>query len=106
MNLKSEIKSQVINHLNRFDIFSSRVVDDIVNSVIDGNFAFQLIYDDTSTLIEWRVLDWNLVKQRPDTNGGLIFSHDGGKRYQWFESETLLIDMRIIRELKLNNILQ
>ena len=33
------------------------------------------------------------------------YSYDGGKRFQWFETETLLLDASLIREIKLNQIL-
>jgi hypothetical protein len=42
----------------------------------------------------------------PGIDGGTIYSYDGGKRYQWFESETLLIDLKLLREYKLNEILR
>lgn len=110
MNLKSEIKSQIFDHLNKFGLTSnvnfSTIVDDIIISVTNGNTAFQLIYDETFTLIDWKVLNRYLIKSLPGVSGGLIFSYDGGKRYQWSKEETLLIDMRLIREYKLNEILR
>ena len=37
--------------------------------------------------------------------GNTLFSYDGGKTYKYSPYETLLFDLRIIRELKLNNLL-
>lgn len=110
MNVKSEIRSQIVKHLNEFSLTTnvnfSTIVDDIINSVTKGNTAFQLIYDETFTLIDWKVLNRYLIKSLPGVSGELIFSYDGGKRYQWSKEETFLIDMRLIRECKLNEILR
>lgn len=110
MNIRTEIKNQIINHLNKFDLTSninfSTIVDDIINFVTEGNTAFQLIYDETFALIDCKVLDRYQIKSLPGVNGELIFSYDGGKRYQWSKEETFLIDMRLIREYKLNEILR
>ncbi len=110
MNYQSEINSQVISHLIKYGLYvgvTKELPKQIANSVLSGNYAFQLIYDDTYQVIEWKALDRNLVCSIMDiTLTENIFSYDGGKRFQWSERETLLIDMRVIREYKLNNILQ
>ena len=106
VNVKSEIRTQIVNHLNRYDIVSNHIVDEIIDSVLAGNSAFQIIYDDDFSITSWTILDRVLIKSMPGIDGGTIYSYDGGKRYQWFESETLLIDLRLIREYKLNEILR
>lgn len=106
MNVKSEIRSQILNHLNRYDIAPNHFVEDIIESVLVGNSAFQIIYDDYSSIISWKVIDRLFIKSLPGVDGGTIFSYDGGKRYQWSEGETLIIDMRLLREYKLNEILR
>jgi hypothetical protein len=105
MNVRSEIRTQIVNHLNRYDIVSNHVGDDIIDSVLAGNSAFQIIHDDFS-ITSWTILDRSLIKSMPGIDGGTIYSYDGGKRYQWFESETLLIDLKLLREYKLNEILR
>ncbi len=110
MDYQTEIESQITNHLTKHGLYAGVVKDfskHLVNSVLSGNYAFQLIYGGDYRVEEWKVLDRNLVcSTMGPTLTEKVFSYDGGKRFQWSEQETLLIDMRIIRELKLNTILQ
>ena len=36
---------------------------------------------------------------------GIMWSYDGGQRYQWSEMETLIFDHALIRNIKLNKLL-
>jgi hypothetical protein len=111
--LHREIKS----HLDRWSIlYDSKQMDSIIELVIGGCSAFQLIYSDFNStvfskekylcLAEVKPLDRGKIKKRYDTiTQSLIFSYDDGVRYQWFEKETLLIDISLIRDLKIENIL-
>lgn len=111
-NIIFEIKRQVELHLSMWRILSTDdQIIEIVESVISGNSAFQLIYTTHEinpgvySLIEFKTLKREDVKLEIGKYGNNLFSYDGGKRFQWKEDETLLIDIDIIRELKLNQIL-
>lgn len=110
----SEIKRQVNLHLSMWSILATdEQVNDIIESVINGNSAFQLIYTDRKidnrlrlySLFEFKVLKREDIKLEIGKYGNNLFSYDGGKRFQWREEETLLIDIDKIRDLKLNQIL-
>jgi hypothetical protein len=111
--LLNYIKESIIDHffLHRIRV-SDDVIDDLVNEVLNGNFAFQIIYNDYYEEYPflyrfklYKILDHTKLLKRDDgPGGGLIWSYDGGKRYQWSESETLKLDNSITREIKLKEI--
>lgn len=107
--IKEVIKEIVVKELHErgFNIFTDNFkekADLIVDKVLSGTFAFQLIYDDNFEIESVYDLDWRLVKSNQDQNPSYRFSIDGGKRYQWSYNEILLISVDLIRDLKINNI--
>jgi len=74
----------------------------ITHHVIDGCYAFRLIYGEDNIIKQCYQIDWNSVKFNRDLG---LFSIDFGKRYQWSYREILVIDKRLIREFKLNSLI-
>ena len=96
--------------------------DKDILSIIDqtkrGVYAFQIIYvDNPDTFDEKTGVNLNIptykfkllkllnrsnVLYNKEYN---VWSYDGGKTFKYGDSETLIFDLRVIRELKLNQIL-
>jgi hypothetical protein len=93
----------------QFDIITR---NEIINHVKSGVYAFQIIYNDYSVsckeVILVKPLDWNKVikNSRSDVHyGQSLWSYDGGVQFKYSQRETLKLDVKLIRELKLNEIL-
>ena len=107
---KDKVSKIVLKELysRGFNIFTDNIknkAEFIVNRVLSGVFAFQLIYDENNEVVEVIDLDWRLVKFSNHITGETIISIDGGKRYQWSYNEILLIDIDTVRDWKINSIL-
>ena len=107
MTLQSYIRDTINNFFIKSCIrYNNDIVDDIEEKVNNGVYAFQIIYtEDTINVYKFKLLkplDYTLVKYDKEYD---IYSYDGGKTYKYSPNETLLFDLRIIRELKLNNLL-
>jgi hypothetical protein len=107
MTLKSYIRDTITNFFIKGSIvYSDEILDDIEGRVNNGVYAFQVIYipGDGSfyKLKLLKPLDYTLVKYNKEYD---TYSYDGGKTYKYSTYETLIFDLRIIRELKLNNLL-
>jgi predicted methyltransferase len=108
--MENYIKNQIESHFKKHQI---HINPDDLNCIIDetmkGTYAFQIIYEDLpefSMHEPWYT--FKLYKKLKRTNvcyDGNLWSYDGGKQYKYFDSETLVFDLRVIRELKLNQIL-
>lgn len=107
MTLKSYIRDTIINFFTKGSIvYTDDILNDIEVRVNDGVYAFQVIYIPTDGSVYkldlLKPLDYTFVKYDEKYD---IYSYDGGKTYKYTPYETLLFDLRIIRELKLNNLL-
>ena len=54
----------------------------------------------------WVVAEDGEIRELPRARFRAVFHYDGGKRFQWFETETLILNPSIIREMKLNQIIK
>lgn len=107
MDIKQQISSDIESHMNKFNLTgwsNSNFIEHLTDKVLSGSFAFQLIYDDLFRLSEYKVLDKSKIKSMINQVGETIYSYDGS-HFQWSEWETLIIDQSIIRQLKLQEIL-
>ena len=91
----------------------------IIDQTKKGVYAFQIIYVDNPDIMyqETGVINLNLPtykfkllkllnRSNIEYNKEYdIWSYDGGKTFKYSDSETLIFDLRVIRELKLNQIL-
>jgi len=100
------VKSEIRKHEYLYGIiFSEDDINNIIKYVSEGVYAFNLIYDDYNHCVKIKKLNWNLVKSKDVLKTTLkIWSYDGGLTYKYNEIETFLIDLRLIRELKLNSL--
>ena len=109
------IRVKITTHLGVHNIsYREEQIHEMVESVLSGTGALQIIYEDVFdpygedgdeayTLERWKPLDRNLIRETT-TAFGTMYSYDGGKRYQWSEMETILIDLEALREIKLKNL--
>lgn len=109
MDIKDKIRIRLNEEFIEKSIsITESELEEIVNYVLAGNFAFRVIYDDAIMgdlhyiYEEHFPLDYNKVKFNKD---GDLVSIDGAKRFQWNRKEVFVIDKDLIREWKLNQIL-
>jgi hypothetical protein len=110
MTVKKYINDMIDKHQEEFGVdFDIYVRDTIEKNINNGVYAFQVIYNGHNQAHEIKNLNYSLLKseKRENTVGGywLVWSYDGGVRFQWSDSETLVFDPSIIRNIKLNQIL-
>ena len=110
MTVKKYINDMIDKHQEEFGFdFDIYVRDTIEKNINNGVYAFQVIYNGHNQVHEIKNLNYSLLKseKRENTVGGywLVWSYDGGVRFQWSDSETLVFDPSIIRNIKLNQIL-
>jgi hypothetical protein len=97
--------------------FHSNHREYIIDKVNKGVYAFQVKYrysmpGGSGTVTKGiKNLDYSLLRSKNIYGpGGEIFnklwSYDGGQRYQWTEIETLFFDPSVIRNIKLEEIIQ
>jgi len=122
MTVKRYINNIIDNHQSNNSIYfdlDSR--DYIQRNIKNGIFAFQIIYspniyspkspDPSLPLFVFVVtsvknLNYNKLLFSKGYNGlSDMWSYDGGVRFQWSDTETLVFDPSIIRNIKLNQIL-
>ena len=113
MEAESWVREQILSHLERHRIMP---IEDIVESMVaaaaQGCYAFNIRYLDIgdptfdSVLNGFEKLDHRLIYYRPatETTSG-AFSYDGGRRFQWFEPETIFLDPAKVREIKIDQII-
>lgn len=115
MTLKEHIKEEVMKHMIKHSIHcSDKLLSYIINSVSSGTCAFQLIYIPLPSLLkkvnsnvivkEVKPLNYQDIRIKT-TKFGKLYSYDSGVRFQWGESETLIIDIQKIRHQKILDIL-
>jgi len=114
MTTKEYIKQTIDGHEKKWDIFfNSEICNIIHDNVNNGIYAFQIIYlfeAFENKVEDIKLLDHKLCVHEKDLNQtqkemGIMWSYDGGQRYQWSEMETLIFDHALIRNIKLNKLL-
>jgi hypothetical protein len=117
MTIKSYIRETIDNHENKWRLFfNSEICNAIHDGVINkGIYAFQIIYSVVdafdNSVEEIKPLDHKLCVHEKDLTElqrdiGMMWSYDGGQRYQWSEMETLIFDASVIRNIKLEEVLK
>lgn len=116
MTIKSYVNNIIDNHQSNNSIyFDSKSRDYIQTNIENGIFAFQIIYslklsDSSLPLFVFVVtlvknLNYNKLLFSKGHELSDMWSYDGGVRFQWSDRETLVFDPSIIRNIKLNQIL-
>ena len=117
--MENYVRSQIISHFKKHSIeIDDKDLLDIIDNTKKGIYAFQIIYvDNPGIMCETGIINLNLPTYKfkllkPLNRSNIeynkeydIFSYDGGKTFKYSDSETLVFDLRVIRELKLNQIL-
>jgi hypothetical protein len=116
MSVEDYIDQTITNHSSSFDIhFNQNHIQEIKEYIKSGIFAFQLIFDITTNtehnnLYEtWKIkpLDWKSIKSQmvyhDGSPMGLVYSY--GDVYNYFDRETLIFDIGVIREIKIEKLL-
>lgn len=118
--MENYVRIQIVSHFKKHSIeIDDKDLLDIINNTKKGIYAFQIIYVDNQGIMdqETGIINLNLPTYKfkllkPLNRSNIeynkeydIFSYDGGKTFKYSDSETLIFDLRVIRELKLNQIL-
>jgi hypothetical protein len=114
MEIAEYIRNEITNHMQKHRVMVLKSdIEEMVEEALKGTYAFQIIYNDIDSevfnysLYSFIKLDHSKIVFREETEQtSAAYSYDGGKRFQWFETETLLLDPSIIREMKLNQIIK
>ena len=113
------IRQEILAHMERHRIMANpKIVDEMADASAKGCYAFNIIYKEaekvriTSSLFydcvltSFKELDHSQIMVRTATEyTSLVFSYDGGKRFQWFDKETIYIDPAKVRDLKISQIM-
>lgn len=114
MKTDEYIRGEITRHLDIHKItYRENQIVEIVESVLSGTGAFQIIFeqvfdpfcedgDEIYVLEKCRALDRSLIRETT-TQFGTMYAYDG-KRYQWSEMETILIDQAALRDIKINEL--
>jgi hypothetical protein len=103
---KEYINNIIDKHQKDFGVdFDIYVRGGIEKSITNGVYAFQVIYNSYNQVHSIKNLNHSLLKKSL-IDGNLLWSYDGGVRYQWSEVETLLFDLSIIRNIKLEKVIK
>lgn len=114
MEISQYIRDEIAKHMEKHRMLvRDEEIDEMVGEALKGTYAFQLIYNDMKdaefdcSFYSFIAIDHRKIVFREETeNASAIYSYDGGKRFQWFDKETLLLDSSIIREMKINQIIK
>lgn len=114
MEISQYIRDEIAKHMEKHRMLvRDEDINEMVDEALKGTYAFQLIYNDIKytefdrSLYSFIPIDHRKIVFREETDQtSAVYSYDGGKRFQWFETETLLLDASIIREIKLNQIIK
>jgi len=114
MEISKYIRKEITKHMDKHRmLIHKKDIDEMVEEALKGTYAFQLIYNDMKdtefdcSFYSFIPIDHRKIVFREETDQtSAAYSYDGGKRFQWFETETLLLDASIIREIKLNQIIK
>ena len=114
MNIDEYIRGEITRHLDVHNIsYQDQQIDEMVEAALAGTGAFQIIFeqvfdpfcedgDERYFLERGKPLDRNLIRETT-TQFGTMYAYDG-KRYQWSEMETILIDQAALREIKISEL--
>ena len=108
------IRKEISNHMQKYRMMVLKSdIEEMVEEAMKGTYAFQIIYNDMKdtefdcSFYSFIPIDHRKIVFREETEKtSAIYSYDGGKRFQWFDKETLLLDSSIIREMKINQIIK
>lgn len=115
MTTDEYIRGEITRHLDIHKItYREAQIVEMVQSVLVGTGAFHIIFDQVYDpfcedgeeiyfLEKWSPLDRSLIRETT-TAFGTMYSYDGGKRYQWSEVETILIDQAALRDIKIGEL--
>lgn len=114
MEISSYIRYEIARHMEKHRMLvRDEDIDEMVGEVLKGTYAFQIIYDDMKEaefdcrFYSFIAIDHRKIVFREETEQtSAVYSYDGGKRFQWFDKETLQLDASIIREMKINQIIK
>lgn len=116
MEISQYIRNEIINHMQKHRVMVLKSdIEEMVEEALKGTYAFQIIYNNIDSedgmfnysLYSFIPIDYRKIVFREETNQtSAAYSYDGGKRFQWFDTETLLLDSSIIREMKINQIIK
>ena len=114
MEIAKYIRKEISKHMDKHRMLvHKKDIDEMVDEALKGTYAFQIIYNDIQytefdcSFYSFIPIDYRKIVFREETDQtSAVYSYDGGKRFQWFETETLLLDASIIREIKLNQIIK
>jgi hypothetical protein len=112
--MENYIRNKIKKHSEKFNIeFTEDNIKSILEEAKKGIYAFQIIYNENDkfgyTFKLYKPLDVNKLKVWEHAYGNIgntLWSYDGGKTWKYGSSETLKFDLRVIREIKLNQILK
>lgn len=118
--MENYVRNQIVSHFKKHSIeIDDKNILDIIDNTKKGIYAFQIIYVDNPDIMdqETGIINLNLSTYKfkllkPLNRSNVeyndeydIWSYDGGRTFKYVDSETLIFDLRVIRELKLNQIL-
>ena len=121
MEISQYIRNEITNHMQKHRVMVLKSdIEEMVEEALKGTYAFQIIYNNIDSedgmfnysLYSFIPIDYRKIVFREETDqtsaaySSAAYSYDGGKRFQWFEKETLLLDSSIIREMKINQIIK
>ena len=112
--MENYIRNKIKKHSDKFSIeFTEDNIKSILEETKKGIYAFQIIYNENDkfgyTFKLYKPLDVNKLKVWEHAYGNIgntLWSYDNGKSYKYHDAETLKFDLRVIREIKLNQILK
>lgn len=117
--MENYIRNQIVSHFEKHQIeIDDKEILSIIDQTKKGVYAFQIIYvdnlytfdEETRVNLNIHPYKFKLLKLLNRSNVLYnkeydVWSYDGGKTFKYRNSETLIFDLRVIRELKLNQIL-
>ena len=116
MEISQYIRIEITNHMQKHRVMILKSdIEEMVEEALKGTYAFQIIYNNIDSedgmfnysLYSFIPIDYRKIVFREETDQtSAAYSYDGGKRFQWFDTETLLLDSSIIREMKINQIIK
>jgi len=114
--MENYIRNKIKKHSEKFNIeFTEENIKHILEETKKGIYAFQIIYTENHVSNKKYIfklakpIDVNKLKIWEHAYGNIgntLWSYDGGKTWKYSDFETLKFDLRVIRELKLNEILK
>ena len=112
--MENYLRNKILKYSDKFSIeFTEENINSIIEETKKGIYAFQIIYIPISVENKYKfklfkpldVSKLKVWKNAYNNIGNTLWSYDGGKTFKYSDYETLKFDLRIIRELKLNQIL-